>query len=223
MPNTVINQSEVENAVKTMALVAIENEKYFGDLDGEMGDADFGHSLASGFRAIQTEFDKIDHSDIGTFLLKCGMIFAANVGGCSGPLWGTAFMRAGAIAKGKTTLTLSDIVAMGRSAVQGMMARGSASQGDKTLLDAIIPAIDKIEESANDAPNDVFAALQAASDAATSSVEGTRNWVAKRGRASYAGDRTIGTLDPGIVAVATMGQAIVKAMESSKRLEPARA
>jgi dihydroxyacetone kinase len=133
-------------------------------------------------------------------------------------------MRAGMIAKGKTTLTLTDVVAMGRSAVQGMMARGSASQGDKTLLDAIIPAIDKIEQSANNDPNDVFAALRAASEAATATVEGTRNWVAKRGRASYAGDRTIGTLDPGIVAVATMGKAIVKAMESSeKKLEPARA
>jgi dihydroxyacetone kinase phosphoprotein-dependent L subunit len=224
MPKTVISQSEVEDAVKTMARVAFENEKYFGDLDGEMGDADFGNSLASGFRAIQAEFDNIDHSDIGTFLVKCGMIFAANVGGCSGPLWGTAFMRAGMIAKGKTTLTLTDVVAMGRSAVQGMMARGSASQGDKTLLDAIIPAIDKIEQSANNDPNDVFAALRAASEAATATVEGTRNWVAKRGRASYAGDRTIGTLDPGIVAVATMGKAIVKAMESSeKKLEPARA
>ncbi len=223
MPNTVITQLEVENAVQMMARVALENEKYFGDLDGEMGDADFGHSLASGFRAIQAEFDSIDHSDIGTFLLKCGMIFAANVGGCSGPLWGTAFMRAGMVAKGKTTLTLADVVAMGRSAVQGMMARGSASQGDKTLLDAIIPAIDSIEQAASNNPEDVFAALRAASEAASATVEGTRNWVAKRGRASYAGDRTIGTLDPGIVAVATMGQAIVKAMESSKKLEPARA
>jgi phosphoenolpyruvate---glycerone phosphotransferase subunit DhaL len=223
MPNTEITQLEVENAVQTMARVALENEKYFGDLDGEMGDADFGYSLASGFRAIQAEFDNIDHSDIGTFLLKCGMIFAANVGGCSGPLWGTAFMRAGMVAKGKTTLTLADVVVLGRSAVQGMMARGSASQGDKTLLDAIIPAIDSIEQAASNNPSDVFAALRAASEAASATVEGTRNWVAKRGRASYAGDRTIGTLDPGIVAVATMGQAIVKAMESSKKLEPARA
>ena len=148
MPKKTINQSDVENAVLTMARVAFDNEKYFGDLDGEMGDADFGKSLATGFRAIQAEFDKIDHSDIGTVLLKCGMIFAANVGGCSGPIWGTAFMRAGMTAKGKTTLTLADLVAMGRNAVQGMMARGSASQGDKTLLDAVIPAIDKIEEVA---------------------------------------------------------------------------
>ena len=97
MPKNVISLSDVERAVMTMAHVAFENEKYFGDLDGEMGDADFGKSLATGFHAIQAEFDKIDHSDIGVLLTKCGMIFAANVGGCSGPLWGTAFMRAGMV------------------------------------------------------------------------------------------------------------------------------
>jgi dihydroxyacetone kinase phosphoprotein-dependent L subunit len=219
MPKTtMITQSDVEHAVLTMARVAFENEKYFGDLDGEMGDADFGRSLATGFRAIQAEFDKIDHSDIGTVLLKCGMIFAGNVGGCSGPIWGTALMRAGMIAKGKTTLTLADVVAMGRSAVQGMMARGSASPGDKTLIDAVIPAIDKIEGVAQKNPEDILGALSAASEAANAAIEGTRNWVAKRGRASYAGERTIGTLDPGVVAVATMASAIVKELESKEKL-----
>ena len=159
MPKSVISLSDVEHAVLTMATVASENEKYFGDLDGEMGDADFGKSLAQGFRAVQNEFDKIDHSDIGVLLLKCGMIFAANVGGCSGPIWGTAFMRAGMTAKGKQTLTLGDVVAMGRNAVEGMRARGGASQGDKTLLDAIIPAIDKIEEFSKTDSDDVLGAF----------------------------------------------------------------
>jgi dihydroxyacetone kinase-like protein len=216
MPKTVITLSDVEHAVLTMAAVAFENEKYFGDLDGEMGDADFGKSLAEGFRAIQAEFDRIDHSDIGVLLLKCGMIFAANVGGCSGPIWGTAFMRAGMTAKGKTVLTLADVVAMGRNAVQGMQARGGASPGDKTLLDAVIPALDKIEEVSKTNSDDVAGAMHAAAEAATAAIEGTRNWVAKRGRASYAGERTIGTLDPGVVAVATMAAAVVKELESAE-------
>ncbi len=223
MPKSVISLSDVEHAVLAMAAVAFSNEKYFGDLDGEMGDADFGKSLAQGFQAIQAEFDKIDHSDIGVLLLKCGMIFAANVGGCSGPIWGTAFMRAGMTAKGKQTLTLTDVVAMGRNAVEGMRARGGASAGDKTLLDAIIPAIDKIEELSKKDPDDVLGALHAASDAATAAIEGTRGLVAKRGRASYAGERTIGTLDPGIVAVATMAAAIVKELESAETLAAAHA
>jgi dihydroxyacetone kinase phosphoprotein-dependent L subunit len=217
MPKSVISQSDVEHAVLTMARIAFENEKYFGDLDGEMGDADFGKSLATGFRAIQAEFDKIDHSDIGTVLVKCGMIFAATVGGCSGPIWGTAFMRAGMTAKGKTSFTLADLAAMGKNAIQGMMARGGASQGDKTLIDAVIPAVEKVEEFAKEHPEDVIGALRAASAAAAAMVEGTRSWVAKRGRASYAGERTIGCLDPGIVAVATMMAAVVKELESAEK------
>lgn len=223
MPKSVITLSDVEHAVLAMATVAYDNEKYFGDLDGEMGDADFGKSLAQGFRAIQNEFDKIDHSDIGALLLKCGMIFAANVGGCSGPIWGTAFMRAGMTAKGKTTLTLADVVAMGRNAVEGMRARGGASAGDKTLLDAIIPAIDKIDECSKTSPDNILDAFRSASEAATAAIEGTRGWVAKRGRASYAGERTIGTLDPGIVAVATMAAAIVKELASAETLTAAHA
>lgn len=223
MPKSVISLSDVEQAVLAMAAVAFSNEKYFGDLDGEMGDADFGKSLAEGFRAIQAEFDKIDHSDIGVLLVKCGTIFAAHVGGCSGPIWGTAFMRAGMTAKGKQTLTLTDVVAMGRNSVEGMRARGGASEGDKTLLDAIIPAIDKIEELSKKNPDDVLGALRAASERATAAIEGTRGWVAKRGRASYAGERTIGTLDPGIVAVATMAAAIVKDLESAETVAAAHA
>lgn len=218
MPKTAITLSDVEHALLTIANVAFENEKYFGDLDGEMGDADFGKSLATGFRAICNEFDKIDHSDIGTLLAKCGMMFAANVGGCSGPIWGTALMRAGTAVKGKTTLTLSDVVTMGRKAVEGMMARGGASAGDKTLLDAIIPAIDKLESFAVNSPEDVLGGISAATEAATAAIEGTRNWVAKRGRAAYAGERTIGTLDPGVVAVARMLSAVAKEFEAAEML-----
>ena len=89
------------------------------------------------------------------------------------------------------------------------------------MLDAIIPAIDKVEEYSKSRPDDVLGALRAASDAANAAIEGTRNWVAKRGRASYAGERTIGVLDPGIVAVATMALAVVKKLESAEKLATA--
>ena len=97
---------------------------------------------------------------------------------------------------------------MGRAAIAGMMARGNAAQGDKTLLDALIPAVDKLEEYSRTAPGDLVPAFRAAASAAEDAIEGTRQWTAKRGRQSYAGDRTIGTLDPGIVAVAMMLRAV---------------
>lgn len=208
-----LNLLQVERALQTVARISRENEKYFCDLDGEMGDADFGKSIGDGFRAVISELPSIDRTDIGTFLIKVGTVFASHAGGTSGPIWGTAFLKAGLKAKGKTELTASDVVQMGRAAVQGMMARGSAQVGDKTLLDAIVPALDKVEALCQDGQSDFKSIFQAASLVATAAIEGTREWPAKRGRQSYAGDRTIGTLDPGIVAVALMLAAVADDFE----------
>jgi phosphoenolpyruvate---glycerone phosphotransferase subunit DhaL len=208
-----LNILQVERALQTVARISLENEKYFCDLDGEMGDADFGKSIGDGFRAVLSELPSIDRTDLGTFLIKVGTVFASHAGGTSGPIWGTAFLKAGLKAKGKIELTTADVVQMGRAAVQGMMARGGAQAGDKTLLDAIVPALDKMEELCQAGPCDFRSAFQAASEVATASVEETRQWPAKRGRQSYAGDRTIGTLDPGIVAVAMMLTAVANELE----------
>jgi phosphoenolpyruvate---glycerone phosphotransferase subunit DhaL len=199
----------VESCLRTVAKVALDNEKFFCDLDGEMGDADFGKTLADGFRAVLHQLDAgIDRSSIGTFLMKVGSAFAGSAGGTSGPMWGTAFLRAGINSRDKQTINLNDLVPMGRAAIAGIVARGNACRGDKTLLDALIPATDKLEEYAHQAPENVVPAIQAAAAVAEDAIEGTRNWLAKRGRQSYAGDRTIGTLDPGIVAVAMMLRAV---------------
>ena len=208
-----LNLLQVERIVQTIARISRENEKYYCDLDGEMGDADFGKSIWDGFRSVLSELPSIDRADIGTFLIKVGTIFASHAGGTSGPIWGTAFLKAGLKAKGKTELTAADLLQMGRAAVQGVMARGSAQVGDKTLLDAIVPALDKFEELCQADQCDFKSAFQAASEVATATIEGTRQWPAKRGRQSYAGDRTIGTLDPGIVAVAMMLTAVAKELE----------
>ncbi len=208
-----LNLLQVERALQTIARISLENEKYFCDLDGEMGDADFGKSIGDGFRAVLRELPSIDRADIGTFLIKVGTVFASHAGGTSGPIWGTAFLKAGLKAKGKTELMAVELVQMGRAAVQGIMARGGAQVGDKTLVDAIVPALDKVEELSQEGQGDLKSVFQAASEVATAAVEGTRNWPAKRGRQSYAGDRTIGTLDPGIVAVAMMLTAVADELD----------
>jgi dihydroxyacetone kinase phosphoprotein-dependent L subunit len=211
-----LNLDAIESCLRAIAAVSLDNEKYFCDLDGEMGDADFGKTLADGFRAVLVQIDgSIDRSSIGAFLIKVGAAFAGSAGGTSGPIWGTAFLRAGMNAKGMQAVTLPEMVVMARAAIQGMMARGHAAPGDKTLLDAVIPAVDKLEEFSQSAPDDLLGAFRAAAVEAETAIESTRNWTAKRGRQSYAGDRTIGTLDPGIVAVAMMMAAVVAALETS--------
>lgn len=211
-----LSLNEVELIVKAMADVAIANEKYFSELDSVAGDADFGVSLATGFRAVLDKWDTLDHSSISPFLMKVSMVITSNVGGVSGPIWGTGFMKAGITSKDKTSLTLADLVAMLRAAIEGMMARGGAQLGDKTLLDAVAPAADKFEEWSKKEPQDFLGAFQAATDAATERIESTRDWMAKRGRQSFLGERSRGSLDPGIVAVATMMQAVTKALNEAQ-------
>jgi dihydroxyacetone kinase-like protein len=199
-----ITLADIETAVKSIATTALKNEQYFCELDSYAGDADFGVSLATGFRAIEQEWQGLDRSSIGAFLLKISMIISKNVGGCSGPIWGTAFMRAGALSKDRTTLTLGDLDKMLTASIEGIQKRGGAQLGDKTLLDALIPIRDIVHENAAKPDVNARDVLQRATEVANEAIERTKGLVAKRGRQQFVGDRSIGTPDPGIVAIATM-------------------
>src|SRR4029078_919003 len=124
-----ITLADVETAVKTIAATALKNEQYFCELDSYAGDADFGVSLATGFRVVQAGWNELDRSSIGNFLLKISMIITSNVGGCSGPIWGTGFMRAGMLSKERATITLDDPDKMLSSAIEGLQKRGRAQRG----------------------------------------------------------------------------------------------
>jgi dihydroxyacetone kinase-like protein len=199
-----ITLSDVEQAVQSIAATALRNEKYFSDLDAAAGDADFGVSLASGFKVVEKEWDALDRSSIGSFLLKISMIITRHVGGCSGPIWGTGFMRAGVLTKDKTSITLAELESVLTAAIEGIQQRGGAAAGDKTLLDALIPIRDTVQAHAADPEADPAAVLREATAVANEAIERTRDWIAKRGRQSFTGERSSGTPDPGIVAIATM-------------------
>ncbi len=201
-----ITLGDVERAVKTTATTVLRNEHYFSDLDGLAGDGDFGTSLATGFRVIDADLPTIDKSAIGAMLLKISMLVSKHVGGSSGPIWGTGFMKAAAVSKGKETITLAELSEMVTAAVDGIMARGGAKLGDKTLLDALIPVADKLKEHAASANPDNAAALKDCADVAEKAIDETRGLIAHRGRASQVGDRSAGTPDPGIVAIAIILQ-----------------
>jgi phosphoenolpyruvate---glycerone phosphotransferase subunit DhaL len=189
----------VDLVVRTIAQTAVDNETYFGDLDAVVGDGDFGYSLARGFEKVLEGWDDLDRTDVGTFLKKVGMVVTSRVGGTSGPIWGTAFLRAGMTAGAATGLTREQVVAMLRAAVEGIKARGQSDVGDKTLLDALVPYADAIE-----ATGDPAAAAAAAREAA----EATKDMVARRGRASYTGERSRGSVDAGAMAVAVIAERI---------------
>ena len=196
-----ISQATIKQAIDTTADTVVRNEKYFSDLDGLAGDGDFGTSLATGFKVIKADLPTIDKPDIGAMLLKLSMIVSKHVGGSSGPIWGTGFMKAAMQAKGKTEVTLEELAAMVGAAVDGIMQRGGAQLGDKTLLDALIPVREKLDASADADHATLLAECAGLADA---QVDETRSLVAHRGRASQVGQRSADTPDPGIVAIATI-------------------
>jgi dihydroxyacetone kinase-like protein len=193
----------VKFVVRTMAQTAVDNEKYFGDLDAVVGDGDFGYSLARGFEKVLLDWDSIEDTSISTFLKKVSLIITGRIGGTSGPIWGTAFLRAALVANDKQEIGGTDAIAMLRAAIEGIKKRGQADLGDKTLLDAFAPAVDQLEQALDTSP-DVLMALEQAAVVARERAEATRELLAKRGRAAYSGERSVGTLDAGAVAVEVM-------------------
>ncbi len=201
---------QTELVVRTIAETALENEKYFGELDAVVGDGDFGYSLARGFEKLLEGWDDLDRSDVGTFLKKAGMVVTSRIGGTSGPIWGTAFLRAGMTAGNADQLSGEQVVAMLRAAIEGIKARGQSDVGDKTLLDALVPMTDRIEQELA-AGADGKQVLAAAAETARQAAEATKDLVAKRGRASYTGERSRGSVDAGAMGVAVIVESIHEA------------
>ena len=198
-----------ERFVRTIADVAIQNEQYFAELDGVCGDGDFGISLAAGFNKVIEQWEALDRTTPGSFLKGVSMTIASRVGGVSGAIWGTAFLRASIAAGEKQTLTADDIVAMLEAAITGMKKRGQSDLGDKTLLDAFVPAVEEFARVARGGAS-TAEALKAASVMARSKTEEIKPWVAKRGRASYTGERSCNTYDAGSIAIAMMAERLAE-------------
>src|SRR5688572_21662445 len=135
----------LEQVVRSIAQTAVDNEKAFCELDAVAGDGDFGFSLARGFEKVLEDFATIDRKSAGAFLKRVGLIITSKSGGTSGPIWGTAFLRAAGVAGERTSLELADVVPILRAAFNGIQQRGGAALGDKTLLDALGPIIDGFE------------------------------------------------------------------------------
>ncbi|HEY3752904.1 MAG TPA: dihydroxyacetone kinase subunit DhaL [Pseudonocardiaceae bacterium] len=200
---------DLEFVVRTIAQTAVDNEKAFGDLDAVVGDGDFGYSLARGFENVLAEWDTFDRSDPGVFLQKVALVISKRVGGTSGPLWGTAFLRAASVVKGKEEVTGADVVAMLRAAAEGIKMRGKSDVGDKTLLDALVPMTDAIAERLDTGTGTSGAEVaKVAADTARTAADATSQMQAMRGRASYTGERSIGSPDAGAVGVAVMAERV---------------
>jgi dihydroxyacetone kinase-like protein len=192
---------------------AIEADKgRLSELDGVIGDADHGVTMSIGFTAVNEALAKLDASaDPTTVFNTAAKSFLNAVGASSGPLYGTAFMRAGAAVKGKAAIDRDGLADCIAAMAKGMQDRGKAERGEKTMMDAWLPAADAIQE-AKARGDDAVACLEAAVAAATQGAEATKTMLATKGRASRLGERALGHIDPGAASAVTILKAMTEAV-----------
>ncbi|NPA30477.1 MAG: dihydroxyacetone kinase subunit L [Chloroflexi bacterium] len=191
-----LTRDHIVRWITHLAAVLEENKDYLTQLDAAIGDADHGINMDRGFKKVLSQLPSVQDKDIGTILKTVGMALISSVGGAGGPLYGTLFMRAGMAVGSKYELTAEDLVAMWRAAVEGVIQRGRAQLGDKTMVDALLPAVEAMQQALAEG-GDIVAILQAGVDAAEKGRDATIPLVARKGRASYLGERSAGHLDPG--------------------------
>lgn len=182
----------------------IEQEKDFlTELDNVIGDGDHGINMARGFKAVDEKINSLETDDIGAILKTTGMTLVSTVGGASGPLYGTAFMKSGMTMGQKTQMSLDDFLSCLDASIEGVKMRGKSVQGEKTMLDAMIPALDAMK-AAKEQGADAVTVLRRGTEAAKQGVEYTKTIIATKGRASYLGERSIGHQDPGATSFTCM-------------------
>ena len=191
-----ITRDDTLNWVKAVATVIGENKDYLTQLDAAIGDADHGANMDRGFKAVMNKIPEISDKDIGTIFKTVGMTLISTVGGAGGPLYGTFFLQAGMKTAGKMELNLVDWTEALEAALNGVIMRGKAELGDKTMVDALTPAVAALKQSISE-NQPIHKALELSADAARQGMEGTIPLVARKGRASYLGERSAGHQDPG--------------------------
>lgn len=183
-------------AIEALADVIIANKEKLTELDAAIGDADHGINMARGFEAVRTKLAAAKPEDIGGVLKQVGMTLISTVGGASGPLYGTAFMRAAAAVQGQTAIDADTAANMLAAVITGIKERGKAVRGEKTMLDALEPAYEAFTQAMTEGET-LPDCLESAAQAAAKGVEYTKTIIATKGRASYLGERSLGHQDAG--------------------------
>lgn len=199
------------SVVQEMAAAMQENRRYLTRLDSEIGDGDHGTNMHRGFQAALERLEGSEPSSPSDVLKTVSMALISKVGGAAGPLYGTAFLRASTALADKEEVSGEDVAAALEAALGGIKQRGKAEVGDKTIVDALQPAVDAAKQASGGAAE----VLRAAADAAEEGVESTVEIVAKRGRASYLGQRSAGHKDPGAASTQLLLDAAARALEGA--------
>lgn len=206
-----MKSDRIPEVLTAMSRKISEKKDFLTDLDNAIGDGDHGINMARGFAAVESRLPEFEGKDIGYILKTTGMTLVSVVAGSAGPLYGTAFMKAGMVMNGKNEMTADDFIECLNAAIDGVMMRGKAVQGEKTMLDAMIPARDAIVSAVKDGRN-FPEAVKAGVEAAREGVEYTKTIIATKGRAAYVGERSLGHQDPGATSFTYLLETISEAL-----------
>jgi phosphoenolpyruvate---glycerone phosphotransferase subunit DhaL len=213
-----VTSAQIYGWLERYAGIVAEQKQYLTGLDAAIGDGDHGINMDRGFQTVLVKLAPVRDKDAGTLLKTTGMALVGSVGGAGGPLYGTFFLRAGSALDGKAEVSNADLVGALEAGLKGVVERGKANRNDKTMVDALAPAIERARQYVDEgAP--LEEALAAAADAAEEGMKATIPLKALKGRASYLGDRSIGHQDPG----ATSSYLMLRALSDSLATVPQQA
>ncbi|BAY08139.1 dihydroxyacetone kinase subunit DhaL [Calothrix sp. NIES-2098] len=198
-----VSREQILQWLQAFAAEITQNKQYLTELDAAIGDADHGINMDRGFQKAIAQLPTVANKDIGSILKTVSMTLISSIGGASGPLYGTWFLRASTDMAGKQELTEQDLLRLLQSGLNGVLQRGKAQLGDKTMVDVLSPAVVAFEQAVSGG-EDKVTALQQAVAAAEQGMKDTTPMLAKKGRASYLGERSIGHQDPGATSAYLM-------------------
>lgn len=210
-----ITRDQLIKIIKNIAEVIKENKEFLTELDSAIGDSDHGINMNKGFKAVLEKINTVQDKDCGTILKTVAMTLISKVGGASGPLYGTAFLKASGVVTGKMEISGEDLISVFKEAIDGIVMRGKAERGNKTMLDSLIPAYESFKDSIESGKG-LVESLESAEKSALDGVEYTKTIAATKGRASYLGDRSIGHQDPGATSSYLMIKAIVDTLKETE-------
>ncbi|MBY7025885.1 MULTISPECIES: dihydroxyacetone kinase subunit DhaL [Clostridium] len=204
-----VTVKEVKDILIKVEKVIEENKLYLSELDAAIGDGDHGLNMNKGFKAVIEKIKDLPEDDLGNIFKNSGMALVSNVGGASGPLYGTAFMKAAMVVNKKSEMDINDFVKVLEEALGGIKMRGKGQEGEKTMIDTLSPSIEAAKKSIGENKS-VKEVLLEIKEAAKSGMEHTKDIVATKGRASYVGERSIGHIDAGATSMYLILNTIVE-------------
>ena len=208
-----VTKAQIIRWLEQYAVILNQNKEYLTELDSAIGDADHGINMTRGFNKVMEKLPTVADKDIGNILKTTGMALISSVGGASGPLYGTFFMRCGMVGADKEELTAEELYRLFQAGVEGIVQRGRAQLGDKTMFDLWSPALATFE-TALSTSNDELTVLRVVVPAAEQALKDTIPLLARKGRASYLGERSIGHQDPGATSSYLMLKTLLDTLEN---------